>query len=397
MPMPIPFRTWCATIRTTCIPTLWRYYIKNWFQIFFTALFGIIILLLSTKLEEVARFIALGASFSKILFFILLQIPYVLQIALPVAGCAAGFFLFHRMSTNGELVAARAVGYSIMQMLTPLIGISCIGSLLMFGWMFNCAATSHLEAKKLEHDVRAQEPLALMQGSQFLGNQGYSLELEGSLRTGGSAKNMVICFHPSPESRLKLFSAKTVHNKEGSLEADDFLALSTEKPTDLLSPSTLIIEQAKKKVTPTLHINEVIEKKHWKINADHCPLSVVYARKKDLQQTLAVQLYNGEKGKNNSKELGKYTSEPYRRLSLSLAFMTLTLAGALSGIQTRKKSKKEKYLIPIFLFGFYLACYLAGKSMDCLPWPAIVCYLLPHPILLIASWKMKQHAEHCKG
>ena len=397
MPMHIQSPPLYTKICTTCMPTLWRYYLKNWFQLFFTALFGIIVLLLSTKLEEVARFIALGASFGKIVLFVLLQIPYVLQIALPVAGCAAGFFLFANMSANGELVAARAVGYSITQIITPSIGIGCLGSLLIFGWMFNCAAKSHFAAKKLEFDVRAQEPLALVQSSQFLGNQEYSLELEGSLRTGGVAKNVVVCFHPTQESRLKLFLAKYIYNKEGLLEAHDFLALSTDNPKGELSPSTLIIEQAEKKITSTKHMSEVVEKKHWKVNADHCALSVVFARKKDLEQGIATLLYKGDKSNNDIKDLGKYTSEPFRRISLSLAFLTLTLAGALSGIQTRRKTKKEKYLVPIFLFGFYLACYLAGKSMDSLPWPAIVCYLLPHPLLLIASWKLKQHAEHCKG
>ena len=177
----------------------------------------------------------------------------------------------------------------------------------------------------------------------------------------------------------------------------DFLALSTDNPKGELSPSTLIIEQAEKKITSTKHMSEVVEKKHWKVNADHCALSVVFARKKDLEQGIATLLYKGDKSNNDIKDLGKYTSEPFRRISLSLAFLTLTLAGALSGIQSRRKTKKEKYLVPIFLFGFYLACYLAGKSMDSLPWPAIVCYLLPHPLLLIASWKLKQHAEHCKG
>jgi len=397
MPMNIPCQHWYTNLRTFCMPTLWRYYLKNWFQLFFTSLFGIIVLLLSTKLEEVARFIALGASFSKIILFVLLQIPYGLQIALPIAGCAAGFFLFARMSANGELVAARAVGYSFTRILAPLLGIGCLGSLLMFGWMFNGAAKSHFAAKKLEFDVKAQEPLALVQGSQFLGNQEYSLELEGSLRRGSSAKNVVVCFHPSDEGRLKLFLAHEVYNKDGILEAHDFLALSTEKPKTALSPSTLIIEQAEKKMTSTLHMHELVEKKHWKVNPDHCALSVVFARKKDLQQLVATEMYRGGKSSNNRKDLGKYISEPFRRISLSLAFLTLTLAGSLSGIQTGRKTRKEKYFIPICLFGFYMACYLAGKSMDSLPWPSILCYLIPHPILLVSSWKLKQQAEQCKG
>lgn len=382
-----------SSLKTAQMPTIWKYLIKSWLGIFATSLLGIITLLLSTKLDEVARFISLGASISRILFFILLQIPYVLQIALPVSGCLAGFLLFLRLSENGELVAARSVGYSISSLLRPIVWITSIGSILMFGWIFDLSAKSHLAAKKLEYDVRSEEPLAMVQSSQFLQNQGYSLELEGSLRTGGCAKNLIVCFQKDIDDRLKLFLADTVHNKQGVLEADHFLALSTDKPKNLSSPSTLIIEQAEHKQTPTSHMDEFVEKKHWKVNADHCPMSSVWARMKDLQKETSVHAYQKSHAKTSAKELGKYISEPFRRLSLSLALTTLTLAGMLSGILSKRKGNKDRFVLPIVLFGFYMACYLAGKNMDALPIPSITCYLLPHPFLIAASLLLKKQAE----
>lgn len=379
--------------KTRHLPILWKYLIKSWLSIFGTALLGIIVLLLSTKLDEVARFISLGASVSRIVFFILLQIPYVLQIALPISGCLAGFLLFMRLSENGELVAARSVGYSLTSIIRPILLTSCIGSLLMFGWVFDLSARSHLAAKKLEHDVRAEEPLAMVQSSQFLGNQCYSLELEGSLRTGGAAKNLIICFQQDPEARLKLFLADTVHNKKGILEADNFLALSTEKPKNFTSPSTLIIEQAEHKQTPTTHMHEFVEKKHWKVNPDHCPMTSVWARIKDLNHEVAVHAYQESRGKNSIKEMGKYISEPFRRFSLSLALTTLTFTAMLAGIFAKRRHGKERFILPIVLFGFYMACYLAGKNMDELPIPSILCYLLPHPLLLLAASQLKKQAE----
>lgn len=382
-----------SSIKSRQLPTIWKYLIKGWLGIFGTCLLGIIVLLLSTKLDEVARFISLGASVTRIIFFILLQIPYVLQIALPVSGCLAGFLLFMRLSENGELVAARSVGYSLSSLIRPILWVTSIGSILMFGWMFDLSAKSHLAAKKLEYDVRSEEPLALVQNSQFFGNQGYSLELEGSLRTGGCAKNLIVCFQRTPEARLKLFLADTVHNKKGVLEAENFLALSTDTPKSLTSPSKLIIEQAEHKQTPTAHMDELVEKKHWKVNADHCPMSAVWARMKDLEKDTAVHAYQKSHGTNTSKELGKYISEPFRRLSLSLALITLTLSGMLAGILAKRKQSKDRFVLPIVLFGFYMACYLAGKNMDELPIPAIACYLLPHPLLVIASCLLKKQAE----
>lgn len=382
-----------ALLHSYRLPIIWKHLILNWLAIFGTSLLGIIFLLLSTKLEEVARFISLGASAGRIVFFILLQIPYVLQIAIPVSGCLAGFLLFMRLSSNGELIAARSVGYSLKELLRPIMWITVLFSIVMFGWMFDLSAKCHLAAKELEHDVRAEEPLAMVQNSQFLGNQGYSLELEGSLRTGGAAQNVIICFQPDPEARLKLFLAKSMHNKQGILEADQFLALSTDKPKTALSPSTLIIEQAEHKETPTAHMHEFVEKKHWKVNADHCPMASVWARVKDLKHEVNVHLYTGTHGKNSIKELGKYVSEPFRRISLSLALITLTLVGMLSGIHVERRQSKDRFTLPIILFCFFMACYLAGKNLDNLPIPSIFCYLIPHPLLLMAAIQLKKQAE----
>lgn len=375
------------------IPTLWKYLIKNWVGIFCTALLGIVILLLSTRLEEVARFISLGASAEKIALFIVLQIPYVLQIAIPVSGCLAGFLLFARMSSSGELIAARSVGYSLKELVAPLFIISSIGSLCMFGAMFDIAANCHFAAKKLEHDVRTEEPLALLQGNQSLGGQSYLLDLEGSLRTGSSAKNFIACFTTTEQGRLKIFLADEVFNRKGLLEANNFLALSTEKPKNPQTPGSLLIEQAESKQTPTSHLHEFVEKTHWKINPDHCSLSVVFARTQDLKQAISKALYMDEAVKKEIKELGKFITEPYRRFSLSIGLMTLTMAGAMAGVHIGRHKKRGRFLLPLVLFGVFMACYLAGKNLDNLPIPAILCYLLPHPFLLAAAWELKKQTE----
>ena len=52
-------------------PVIWKHLLKEYLRALGICLFGIVALLLSTKLEEVARLISLGAQTTKILAFVL--------------------------------------------------------------------------------------------------------------------------------------------------------------------------------------------------------------------------------------------------------------------------------------------------------------------------------------
>ena len=94
----------------TCLPTLWRYFLAQYCKALGVSLFGFIIILLSTRLEDIARLVSLGASFLPIVLYILYQIPYVLQLAVPISSLVASLFLFQRLSANNELTAIREIG-----------------------------------------------------------------------------------------------------------------------------------------------------------------------------------------------------------------------------------------------------------------------------------------------
>ena len=95
------------------------------------------------------------------------------------------------------------------------------------------------------------------------------------------------------------------------------------------------------------------------------------------------------------KFLNKFVSEPFRRLSLSLAVFSLCLAGAVSGIQTSRARRRLLHAAgPLLAFGVFIASYLAGKNLDDVAPLAIFFYLIPHPILWMFSSSLKNRLEH---
>lgn len=359
-------------------------------------LFGIVFLLLSTKLEEVARFIALGASPEKILLFVLYQIPYLLQIAIPISSLVAGFAVLSSMSASGELTAARSSGYSLSAILAPLSFFSFLLSVLMMWGMFDLSARSHLAAKALEFDVREEEPLSFVQSGRFLAEHGIALELTGSIRTGGEAKDLLLCLASPGSDRLSLVILKKAHAEAKALLGTSLTVISSRTPQSQGQPfGSLIIEHADSKRTPTDFVHELAQRRHWKPMADHFPLSVVRAQQNDLARHVAAREYQGHSAKHLKKLFHKFSSEPFRRLSLSLAIFSLCLAGAVSGIRTSRVSTRLFHAAgPLLAFGLFISAYLAGKNLNDVSPAAIFFYLLPHPILWIFASTLKTRLEY---
>lgn len=378
------------------LPVLWAHMIKEYCRALSICLFGIVALLLSTKLEEVAKFIALGASTGKILLFVLYQIPYTLQIAIPLSSLVAGFSVLSTMSSSGELTAARASGYSLSSILAPISLLSLVIGIIMMWGMFDLSARSHLSAKQMAFDVREEEPLAFVQSSNFLADRGVALEFTGSIRTGEDAKDVLICF-PSPSSdRLSLVILKKTHAEANALFGNFMTVLSSRTPQlPDQKFASLLIENADAKKTPTNFIHELTKGRHWKAEADLFTMGVLRAAQQNFARQVRVRNYSGHSAKKLKKTLNKFTSEPFRRLSLSLAVFSLCLAGAVSGIRTSRMPLRFLHAAgPLLAFGLFIAAYLAGKNLDDVAPAAIFFYLIPHPILWKFASTLKTRLEH---
>ncbi len=370
--------------------------LKEYCRALCICLFGVVALLLSTKLEEVARFIALGASSGKIFLFILYQIPYILQIAIPLSSLVAGFTVLSSMSASGELTAARSSGYSLSSILSPLCFASLAISALMMCGLLDLSSESHRAAKSMEFDVRDEEPLAFVQGGRFLAEHGIALEVTGSIRTGEDAKDLLLCLTAPGSERLSVVVLKKAHAEAKALLGNYLTVISSQTPQIADQKfGSLIIENADAKKTPTDFVHEIARSRKWKPTADYFSLAVVRAKRHELAQQVAVREYAGHSAKHLKRLLGEYTSEPFRRLSLSLAVFSLCLAGAVSGIRTSRMSARLLHAArPLLAFGLFIAAYLAGKNLDDVAPAAIFFYLLPHPILWMFASTLKTRLEH---
>ena len=89
----------------------------------------IFILLIGNLLQTADKVIAKGVAITDILRLFASWIPYLLRYALPMSLLTAILLTFGRFSSDNEIIAMRASGFSLYRIINPIIVIGLILSL----------------------------------------------------------------------------------------------------------------------------------------------------------------------------------------------------------------------------------------------------------------------------
>lgn len=368
------------------IPLLWRYIFAQYGKILALTLFGFLLILLSTKLEEAARLTNTGASAGAIALFILYQIPYVLQIALPISTLIASLYLFQRLSHNSELTAVRASGISLFELVTPIIILSTFLALFSFQTIFDISVRSHLATKKLEYHLRETEPLTAMHNARLLEKQGISLEMKGSLLLDKHASDMIMAVKNSNQGNCSIVIMKKVASFDKELSGHLFSLINTKPSSQPEEYDELLIENALENKTPVHGLSFFTnKKKEWKAGNDLLPLSLLLAKKENLQQKIVTNNLVGKKSKRSKKHLNRVYTELGRRVSASFAIISFTLLGVAYGCTVGRQQSKKRFINVIALAAFFLITFLAAKGIPEKVVIASLLYTVPHVLIIFTS------------
>jgi lipopolysaccharide export system permease protein len=368
------------------LPLLWRYLFLQYGKTLLLSLLGFLILLLSTRLEEAAKLISLGTSFSSVALYILYQIPYVLQIALPISTLIAALYLFGRLSSNSELTAARASGISLFELLAPLMLFSILIATLSFQLFFDLSAQAHLEAKKLEYSVREMQPLSMLQNSRLLESRGVKLDMKGSLVSDKHATDFIVALNAGQSGRTTLILVKKVASDIETLHGEDTTLITTKQTQNGAGYEDLLLENTKENATSLTEMSFAANKRRmWKAGNDLLSLPLLLAKRSELEKEAQSKVDSKKGPASKYKKIRRIDAEIVRRLSLALSICTFTLAGAAFGCSLGRMHKRRRFMSVVFLTGFFLICYLAAKSLEEKPLPAICLYMMPHVLLVVAS------------
>lgn len=104
--------------------------ITKYFSIVLT--FVVAIFLAVDFFEKIDDFMESGLPFSKVLYFFVLRIPFVVALILPVCILLSVLIIFSLMVRNNEIVALKSSGIRIYYLFKPILIIGCLFSVLLF-------------------------------------------------------------------------------------------------------------------------------------------------------------------------------------------------------------------------------------------------------------------------
>jgi lipopolysaccharide export system permease protein len=367
---------------------IYRYLSLEYLKILFLAVFSIIAVLITTRLQEIAHFAALGAPWNMILKFTWYQIPYILPIALPIASLIGAIVLTQRLSSSHELTALRASGLSLRRIFAPILFCAAILCFINFYIVSELATKAHLSSKLLEQNLQKVNPLLLLQNKHLSSLHGIHVNALGPWRGGNAAQDLIIAMWNNKNKRVSLLTAKKIIINSGSLIGNGVTAITSIPSENPLALDNLAMENIQEMRVPVEQFTQFFRKGAWRIHSDHLQMSLLLA---DIAKS-KDHLKNGIEDQSiHKRRIQRNYSEIMRRVSLSLAIFTFTLMGIAFGIRLGRRRSRRGVLFVVSLAVFYLVSYFSAKGFDDRFATAAILYLVPHGLIIFSSiWALKR-------
>lgn len=367
----------------------WRYLLAQYLRIFFLSFCSFICILLTIRFDEIAEFAALGAARKPLLLFIAYQIPYITPIVVPISSLIAGLLLFNRLSSTNELTALRVCGLPLKNILSPVLIPALIFSILNFLVVSEVSTRTHLQGKKMVHELMTINPLVLLQKAQIVGLKGAYLQME-PIRNAEEAKDLLVVLKNTGCDRLNLFLAKSAFMENQKLKFENVSFISSSSSSLMTQFDHLIIENEKKAQMDLSSCTNLLKKKGWKLANDHLKLAFLKVKIKNLKTSL-TNTKEVEKIQFIKKNLNKCRTDIVRRFSLALSAFTFTLLGVVFGIENNRNTKKWNILTVFCLASLALIIFFVGKEFDFHLFFAGFLFLLPHLLnITVSIWKFQK-------
>lgn len=352
------------------LPIIWRYLLRSYFQILLLCVGSFLSVLIVLRFQEIARFATSGAPKLTVLLFSLLQMPYILPLAIPVSSLIAALLLFQRLSHTHELTALRTSGFGLRAIAAPLLLAGFLLTLVNFTITNELSPRCRSLSKHLIFETVAGNPLFLFQKESLikLKNAYYDI---GVLKANRYAEDVLFAIKNSSSNRLTIMTAKELALKGDLIKGKQVTFISS---VDALKESGfdhLVIENQAEMNTKAASLSQFLQTIDWTQSYEYLPMHTILAY--DLAQ------------KKHSLISKEAQVEISRRLSISLAAFTFTILGVAYGIQINRNRSKKRMFWVIALAALFLTSFIAAKSFRHTPMIATSIYLLPHPLIILLS------------
>lgn len=280
------------------------------------------------------------------LFFYL--IPWLLSFTLPVAALTAVILTFGRFSSDGELVAMKASGISLLRVSSPIIMIGIIFSFLAFLLNDQISSNASFASRRVIKEIGIRNPAAALEEGTFIrGFENYVIfiyEIRGNNlkniriyqpQEGKPTRTIVAesgVISSSPDKKiieLKLYNGTT--EEPSPTDPNSFYKLNFKTYYLTLDLTKLLQREKIGKKTREMTINEL---------------------NKEIEKSVAQGI-----------DPRPLHVEIYKKINMSVASFVLVLLGIPLGIKAHRSEKSIGFGISLILFAVYWGAFLGGIAL----------------------------------
>lgn len=360
------------------MPLLWRFLLKSYFQVFFLCLTGFISVLLTARMQEIAKLAALNSEISSIFLFILYQIPYILPIAIPISGLISALLLLQRLSYTHELTAFRTLGLSVKTLSTPLLMAGLLLSFINLLISAELTPRCRLYSRALIQNTTTINPLFLMKKSKMIKLQDSYVDMKMT-HLGKEVQDVIFAVKNSSNKRLSLLTAKKFTVEDSLMKGENVSIISNIAQDSPSQFDHLVIENQDLMSTSANALCTLMQNTTQKIGLEHLSFPFLLSICSDPMA--------------EPKIVKEAQFEICKRLFFPGITFAFTFLGISLGMQIGRRQQKKGIYLAILLSTFTFICSIAAKSAYQVPHKMLFFYLLPFPIIFFTSfWFQKRIA-----
>lgn len=329
---------------------------------FFLALGVLTCVFLLGNLVQLANMVInKGVSLTLISKVFLLYIPVLLGYTLPIA-CLVGVILaFSRLSADNEILAIRAHGIKLQQLIFPLLVIGSILSLLLIVLNEKVIPYAYHEQRKILKNLGSQNPTALLEAGLFI--HAFKGQILFIHKIEDNNMYNVTIYQPQPDGR----PTRTIIAKKGEftpVPGKDQIKLKlldgTSDEPNLKDPSSFY-KLNFKNYFMTLDLSQgskEVEKK---------PKSMTL---RELQEEM-------KRLTEASIDIVRLTTEYHRKIAWSFSALFFIMLGLPIAVITHKRQKSANILLAVICAASYYLLSLGAEALSIqgLAPPAIIMWV----------------------
>jgi lipopolysaccharide export system permease protein len=336
---------------------VFRYISREFIAPFVFSLSLIIFLfVLNLLFQMLGRIAGKGLPWNTVAEFFVLNLAWMLALAVPMAVLVATLTTYGRMGADGEITALKACGVGPLRMLTPalIMGLTVALTLVIFNDRF--LPDMNRRSRQLTADIKRKKPTMILEPGVFMSDIPGNVLIAREVNQDSSELGDVFVYQDNdPE-----FST-TVSASRGKLRYDE----AAEGFQFALTQGQ--IERVSKKRNAEFQITQ-FDSAVFRISAPEMSLKRTDTnwrgdREMNVSQLLArIQEYRQRDSVAMAKDIGKLQVEVHKKFSIPAACIVFALLGMVVGQWVKKSGLGVSAGYSIFFFLIYWVFLIGGED-----------------------------------